>query len=226
MAQTWEDLLFAHWAVDMELVRPHVPEQLDVDVFDGKAWLGITPFRISGLRLRGTLPIPRLSTFPEINVRTYVAAGGKAGIWFFSLDTSSRAAAEAARFTYKLPYFRADMSEGWRGGWLDYSSTRTSGGHRASFAARYRPAGEPNPAAPGSLEYFLAERYCLYALDEGRLHRAEIHHPPWPLQAAEAEIETNSMPPPGLELPDEAPLLHFSARQDVLIWPLERVAET
>jgi uncharacterized protein YqjF (DUF2071 family) len=224
MGQTWEDLLFAHWRVPAAALRPLVPPALDVDVFDGTGWLGVTPFRISGLRLRGTLPFPRVSTFLELNVRTYVTLEGKPGIWFFSLDAESRLAVEAARRGYRLPYHHARMAARREGDWIAYESSRVGRSDPHVFSARYRPAGETFQATPGSLEEFLAERYCLYASDgRDRLFRADIHHPPWPLQRAEAAIELNTMAPAGLELPDEPPLLHFSARQDVVIWPLRAV---
>jgi uncharacterized protein len=222
MGQTWEDLLFAHWRVDADALRRLLPDAVRLQTHDGAAWLGTTPFRVSGLRLRGTLPLPRVSTFLELNVRTYVTAGGKPGIWFFSLDASSRLAVEAARRTYKLPYFQARIRAEPQDDWIEYESARA--GH--VFDARYRPSGEVFHAAPGSLEEFLAERYCLYTVDErGRLYRAEIHHSPWPLQPAEAVIELNTMAPADLPLPDEEPVLHFARAQDVVIWPLKRVPE-
>ena len=225
MGQTWEDLLFAHWPVEVDALRRLLPDAVRLQTHEGVAWLGITPFRISGLRLRGTLPLPRVSGFLELNVRTYVTAGGKPGIWFFSLDASSRLAVEVARRTYKLPYFPARIDVTRRDGWIEFDSARVgSRGEPHVFSARYRPAGDEFHAAPGSLEEFLAERYCLYALDDrGRLHRAEIHHSPWPLRPAEAAIELNTMPPGGLILPDEGPLLHFAPVQDVVIWPLRPV---
>jgi uncharacterized protein YqjF (DUF2071 family) len=225
LGQTWDDLLFAHWRVPEEQLRAHVPEELALDTHEGEAWLGITPFRLTGLRGRGLLPLPVVSSFLELNVRTYVTCEDKPGIWFFSLDAESQLAVEAARRGYKLPYFRARMSAALREGWLDYSSARSDAkSARRVFNARYRAAGDVFNAEPGSLEWFLTERYCLYTVGErGRLCRAEIHHPPWPLQEAEAEIELNSMPPEGIELPDEEPLVHYSRRQDVVIWPLESV---
>jgi uncharacterized protein len=218
--QTWDDLLFAHWRVPEAALRAHVPEGLALDSFDGAHWVGITPFRVTGLRLRATFPVPGLSSFPELNVRTYVTHEDKAGIWFFSLDAASRLAVEAARRLYALPYHHAVMRAHRLGEAVDYSSARRGDGHR--FEARYRPVGEAAPPVQGRLEYFLTERYCLYTTRDGELFRAEIHHPPWPLQPAEAEIRENSMAPPGIELAGE-PLLHFSARQDVVIWPLTRV---
>jgi uncharacterized protein len=210
--------------VPEEELRPRVPDALALETFDGSAWLGVTPFRISGLRLRGLLPLPLVSTFPELNVRTYVSHAERPGIFFLSLDAASRAAVEAARLVYKLPYFHARISAGRTGDWLEYSSTRTDDrGPLAVFRGRYRPVGEPEPPAPGSRDHFLTERYCLYTLHEGALYRAEIHHPPWPLQVAEAAVEENSMPPPGLELHGE-PVCHYSELQDVVIWRLERLA--
>ena len=221
MGQTWEDLLFAHWRVPLDAVRAHVPDELEIEQHDGSAWLGITPFRLTGLRARGTLPLPRISTFLEVNVRTYVhAADGKSGIWFFSLDASSRLAVEAARRGYKLPYFHARITTSLRGEWIEYECVRL-GEHGRVFCGRYRPQGTVFHAEPGSLGWFLAERYCLYTTDgQGALHRAEIHHELWPLQAVEAELELTTISP--LEL-DDAPVCHFSRRQDVVIWPLERV---
>jgi len=219
-AQTWDDLLFAHWRVPAGTLRAHLPPGLQLETFDGDAWLGVTPFVVSGLRLRGLPPVPFLSSFPECNVRTYVTLGGKPGIWFFSLDAGSAVAVEAARLSYRLPYFRARMTAARGGGFVAYESARSDGrGHPAVLSARYRGDGDFLRPEAGSLEHFLTERYCLYAADGDALWRAEIQHPPWALQAAEAEIALNTMPPSGIELAGE-PLLHLAARQDVVIWPL------
>jgi hypothetical protein len=221
MGQSWEELLFAHWRVPLDEVRAHVPPELEVETHDGTAWVGVTPFRLTGLRARGMLPLPGVSSFLELNVRTYVNHGGeKPGIWFFSLDASSRVAVEMARRTYRLPYFHARMSATRRGESIDYECARIDEAGRV-FSGRYRPDGAVFHAEPGSLEWFLTERYCLYTVAEGRVYRAEIHHELWPLQPAEAEIELASISP--LALPGD-PLCHFSRRQDVVIWPLEQVA--
>jgi uncharacterized protein len=218
-AQTWEDLLFAHWTVPLDALRAHLPDELEVETFGGEAYLGLTPFRVTNLRLRGLPPVPLLSSFLELNCRTYVSHGGeKPGIWFFSLDASSRLAVEGARRLYKLPYFRADMT-----GPPRFTSRRVEGERDHAWESSYRPSGASAPAVEGSLEHFLAERYCLYTVDDaGELHRAEIHHPPWSLQDASAEVTVNTVPPDGLEVEGE-PHLMFSGRQDVLIWPLEPV---
>jgi uncharacterized protein YqjF (DUF2071 family) len=220
MGQTWDDLLFAHWRVTVETLRPHVPPELELETHDGSAWLGITPFRVTGLRARGMLALPFVSSFLELNCRTYVRHGDRPGIWFFSLDASSAVAVAAARRTYRLPYFHARMSVERRGGLLNYECARTSESGRA-FSGAYRGTGTPSAAAPGTLDHFLTERYCLYAHDATGLHRADIHHRPWPLQPAEATIDLSTIAP--IELPDTDPLLHFSSRQDVVIWPLVRI---
>jgi uncharacterized protein len=222
MGQTWYDLLFAHWAVAPESLRPLVPRPLELDVRDGCAWLGITPFRIGGLRLRGTPPLPWLSSFPELNVRTYATHRGQPGIYFFSLDAARRAAVAAARRSYRLPYFHARMTACRHATTIAYGSTRIdSSGPSVVFRARYGPTGRRLPVQAGSLERWLSERYCLYVVDEhGRPLRGDIHHSPWPLQPASAAIDINTMAAPlGVALNAE-PLLHYSARQDVLIWPL------
>jgi uncharacterized protein YqjF (DUF2071 family) len=223
MGQTWLDLLFAHWRVPPSELDPHIPEGLEVELHDGSAWLGITPFRLEALRLRGLPPLPGVSSFFEVNVRTYVrATDGKPGIWFFSLDASSRLAVEAARRSYKLPYFQARTSMRHHGEEIDYQSRRI-GDDRRMFSGRYSPEGATFNADPGSLEWFLTERYCHYGSDElGRLVRAEIHHKPWLLQPADARIERTSLA--HIELQRNA-LCHFASRQDVVIWPLEHVPD-
>ena len=212
MGQTWERLLFAHWRVPHDVLRPHVPESLTLEDWDGSAWLGMTPFRVAGLRLHGAPPLPLFSSFYELNCRTYVRHGDRPGIWFFSLDASSRLAVEAARRTYRLPYRWARIE---LGGEMFSAEPRDGSG---SFRADYRGAGDAEPARPGTLEHFLVERYCLYAGD-GRL-RAEIHHAPWPLESAEATVTVDGIAPVALEGP---PLCHYAERQDVVIWRTERI---
>src|SRR5436305_3540695 len=228
MAQTWRDLLFAHWSLPPQALAHVVPEALELDTFDGRAWIGVTPFEVSGLRPRGGLPVPAVSRFPEINVRTYVTVGGKPGIFFLSLDAASLLAVLAARRSYRLPYFRARMQIVRRPELIHYQSERISlDAEPASFEAEYRSTGEVFRAAAGSLEYFLTERYCLYTIDEAqRPLRGEIQHPPWPLQPAAATLRLNTVTRPWrIRLPDEPPLLHYAALQRVLIWPLRPAEE-
>jgi uncharacterized protein len=219
MGQTWDDLLFGHYRVPVATLRTHVPEGLEVQEHSGGGWLGVAPFLVTGLRARGLLPLPYASSFRELNVRTYVTRDAKPGIWFFSLDASSRLAVEAARRLYRLPYFHAEISVRRRGDVILYDCARDDG---KAFSATYGPGGDVFNAEPGTLEHFLTERYCLYAEHEGELYRAEIHHRPWPLQGAQARIELNTMPPFKPE-PTDQPLFHYSKRQDVVIWPLEHV---
>jgi uncharacterized protein YqjF (DUF2071 family) len=227
MHQTWQGLLFAHWPVPDRALRPLVPAGLTLQTFEGRAWLGITPFVLTGLRPRGLPAIPGLSQFPEINVRTYVAVGDdRPGVFFFSLDAGSTLAVVGARALYALPYYRARFTVRSAQGEIAYTSRRTArGAPPAEFRAVYRPAGEAAPARPGTLEHWLTERYRLYAVDtRGALHRAAIDHAPWPLQPARAVIERNTMTSGlGLALPEVAPLLHFAARVDVRVWPPEPV---
>jgi uncharacterized protein len=215
--QSWIDLCFLHWRVDETQLRKLVPDSVELDTYDGSTWLGITPFQLSNFRLRGLPPVPGLSTFPELNVRTYVTRGGKPGIWFFSLDAASRLAVEAAKKLYKLPYHHAQMRYERVGDYVQFESGRAG----AALSGRYRGDGALFHAEPGELEYFLSERYCLYTGDGGRLYRAEIHHPPWDLQRGDARIDLNTMAP--VSLPDEEPHVLFCPRQDVVLWSLDEV---
>ena len=224
---SWHDLLFMHWPVDGSVLRPLIPPALSLDTFDGSAWLSVTPFRMTGVRPRFLPSVPRLSSFPELNLRTYVTAGGKPGIWFFSLDAGNPVAVRLARATFHLPYFDAKMYCRPMDDEVRYRSARAHrSAPRAEFAARYRPVGEPFESRPGTLERFLTERYCLYAADgKGNIHRGDIHHHPWPLQPAETEVEMLMMTEQiGVVLPERGPILHFSKRLDVLAWSPRRVA--
>jgi hypothetical protein len=220
MQQTWNDLLFAHWPIAPEIMRPLVPSVLPLDMLGGECWLAVTPFHMTGVRPRWMPPLPGASAFPELNVRTYVTYGGKPGVYFFSLDAGSRLAAWAARMTYHLPYFHSQMSVADRNGWVQYDSVRTRG---TEFHGKYRPVSPVRLRDQGALEYWLTERYCLYTLIGDSVYRAEIHHAQWPLQDAVCEISANTMPAAaGIKLPEVNPLLHFAKRLEVLIWPLKK----
>ncbi len=221
MAQRWHDLLFAHWPVPAAELQHLIPAPLTIDTFNGQAWLAVVPFRMSGVRLRGTPAVPWLSAFPELNVRTYVKCEGRPGVWFFSLDAGNPLAVVIARAWFHLPYFRARMRCSNRDTWIEYISQRAhNGAVAAALKGRYRPVGPVIFPGPGTLEYFLTERYCLYTRDSKRqLIRGEIHHPPWPLQTAEAQFVRNTMAEAaGVLLPAGKPLLHFAKRQDVIVW--------
>lgn len=227
MAQVWHDLLFAHWPVSAEVLRRLIPPALTLDTFEGQAWLGVVPFRMSGVRLRGLPGIRRLSAFPELNVRTYVTLGGKPGVYFFSLDASNRLAVTFARRFVFLPYYHARMVARSAGDAIDYRSRRIDPhAPPATFAARYRPTGQNVPPGTEPLATWLTERYCLYAAERrGGIYRCEIHHPRWPLQQAEAELYNNTLTQSlGIALPGQPPVLSFARRLEVMVWPLRRVA--
>ena len=217
MTQTWHDLLFAHWRVPVEALRAVVPSVFPIDTFHGEAWLAVVPFHMSNVGPRLAPSLPWVSAFPELNVRTYVRVDDKPGVYFFSLDASSAAAVAAARALLHLPYFTADMAVA-VGQTIEYRSRRTSA-PAPEFRGSYQPSGPPAAPAPNSLEWFLTERYCLYAIDHLKHpYRLEIHHPPWPLQRATGDIAVNTMSAPiGIAL-EGPPLLHFSRRQDVVCW--------
>jgi uncharacterized protein YqjF (DUF2071 family) len=222
MKQTWHDLLFAHWPISFEELRPRVPAQLPLDVFEGRCWIGVVPFWMSGVRARGVPPLPGFSRFPELNVRTYVTYQDKPGVYFFSLDASNLLAVWAARAVYHLPYFHASMKAAQREDLIFYTSERHH--PSAQFRGLYGPIGPVRIRDRGTIEDFLTARFCLYTTHQDHVYRCEIHHLPWPLQDAEAKFERNTIAnAANITLPSSAPLLHFSKRLEVLIWPLRRV---
>jgi uncharacterized protein YqjF (DUF2071 family) len=221
MTQTWHELLFAHWPVDAEMLRGKIPAGFELDIFEGQAWLAVVPFRMSNVAPRGVPALPWVSSFPELNVRTYVRVADTPGVFFFSLDAGNPVAVGAARTLAHLPYYTAEMTVDAQNGWISYNSRRTSSGApAAAFTARYRPVGEPHPPVDGTLEYFLTERYCLFTVDSDyHALQLDIHHPPWPLQKAEADVTVNTMADAcGIRLPAVKPLLHFARRQDMVAW--------
>lgn len=223
MRQTWRHLGFLHWSVDVAALAAMLPPGLELDVFRGQAFVGLVPFTIAGSRLVGTPPLPGLSAFHEINLRTYVHVGGRdPGVWFFCLDAASRAAVWAARRTYKLPYHHAAMAMTVAANdRVAYRSRRLEAGAPASFAGTYFPVGPAAAAPPGSLEFFLAERYVLYSWDGARLRRARVWHPPYPLQPARVETLAQTVTSAaGIRLPAEPPaLVHVAGEVSVRIYP-------
>lgn len=221
MSQTWHDLLFAHWPAAPDAMRPHVPPELELDTHAGSAWIGVVPFRMSGVRLRGLPGLPGTAAFPELNLRTYVRLGDRPGVWFFSLDAASALAVAAARAWFHLPYFRARMRCAAQGDEVAYESARAhAGAPPAAWRGYYGPTGPVAFALRGTLEHWLTERYCLYArAADGRLWRGEIHHAPWPLQPAAARIDEDTIAESqGIVRPERAPHLLFARRLDVRIW--------
>jgi len=225
MRQNWGKLLFIHWPIDAELLAPLLPAQLSIDTFDGKAWIGVVPFTMWGMRASFLPPIPGTSAFHELNVRTYVHFKGVPGVWFFSLDAANSLAVWGARQFYYLPYFNAEMSLRQQGNTIRYSSTRHDArGAPAELNAAWA-IGEPLPQSrPGSIEFFLTERYCLYSHYRDRLYRSRIFHQPWPLRSATLDAYQSTMIQSlGIEQPEGEPLLHYAESIAVDIWPLRKV---
>lgn len=185
----WEELLFLHWRAPAEVLQRHLPSGLTIDTRDGSAWLGVVPFRMAATRFRLLPRIPTSHTFPELNLRTYVRHGDRAGVWFFSLDAASRLAVEGARWSFGLPYFQARMQCQRQGETVHYQHERRDRrGPAAAFMADWRAVGASQRSAPGTPEHFLTERYCLFAVRRGRLLRGDIAHRPWQLAPAEVAL--------------------------------------
>ena len=232
MRQDWLDLLFAHWPIPSKLLRPLVPSELEIEEFDGTSWIGVVPFRMSGVMLRPLPDLPWISAFPELNVRLYVRFREKPGVYFLSLDASNPLAAFGAWWGYHLPYYWSKVTQKpLPKGDPSYSFHFQARCRRANpqlvFEARYGPAGEPFFAKAGTLEHFLTERYCLYTKHRnGTVLRVDVHHLPWPLQAAKAEIQAGDMLRPfGLLLPDQTPHLLFSTGVKTLCWPVRNTID-
>jgi len=229
MTQRWNDLLFAHWPIPADVMAHLLPPGLEVDLFDNYAWAGVVPFWMDRVRVRAmdqrTIAIPTTTSFCELNLRTYVRsrATGLSGVYFFSLDAESALAVLGARIVFHLPYFLANMrldreSEGA----VRYYSRRLLSSRNVEFSAKYRSLSPaPVQSGAGTIEHFLTERYCLFTSHRGRILVGDIHHLPWPLEAAEAEIARNSLPEAhGIVLPKRPPMLHFARELQVYIWPL------
>jgi uncharacterized protein len=217
----WHDLLFLHWPVRPESIQSLIPSVLELDTFDGWAWIGVVPFRMTGVRPR-YVPIP--FAFPELNIRTYVKMPGRSGVWFFSLDATNWFAVRAARWL-GLPYYDARIEVNLAGEAVHYKSIRLDDqAAPVEFEASYRPTGAVYRSVPGTLDYWLTERYCLYGTRKpGHIVYGDIHHPPWALQPAEAEVRMNTMTLPiSIELPDSKPICHFARYQEVVAWPVVR----
>lgn len=221
MKQDWFDLAFLHWRVDTEKLRVHVPASLELEEFDGSAWIGVVPFEMTA-GPRG-LPV-HVSKFPELNVRTYVRRGDKVGVYFFSLDAGSPLAVWGARTFFHLPYFNAKMRVQRSGDWVLYDSKRTDPrGSEAVFRANYKATGDVFESAPDSLEYFLTERYCLLLEHDGKPYCCDIQHNKWKLQRGEVQISANMMLDSlGIDVSRESPHVLFSKRMSMVAWPLER----
>ena len=232
MRMVWHDLLFMHWKVDAVQLAVHLPDGLTLDTFNGQAWIGIVPFRMSGVSLTWLPDIPWMSRFPELNLRTYVTGPqGQPGVWFFSLDATNPIAVRGARWLYNLAYMDAAITSQKKrgcdcGSWTEYTSRRTDSKFpEANLKVEYRGIGESRQAQRGTLEHFLTHRYSLFSANrKGRLFRGDIEHDPWELCDAQAIVHENTICDwLGVSLPDTAPLLHFACKTDVVAGPIEAV---
>ena len=251
MHQNWGKLLFMHWQIDAKDLRPLIPAQLSIDTFEGKAWIGVVPFTMWGIRASFLPAIPGTSAFHELNVRTYVHYKGVPGVWFFSLDAVNSLAVWGARAFYHLPYFNAEMKLLQKANRIHYSSVRqdsmTYGGFfagdragcaansdsdrfqllpRAELDIRWRIGQALRESVPGSLEFFLTERYCLYSFHKNQIYRSRIFHQPWPLQNATVDsLRSTMIESLGIPQPHGQPLLHYAESIAVDIWLLRKVSE-
>ena len=220
MRMNWHDLLFLHMPVPVAAIRERIPDELQVDTLDGRAWIGVIPFTMSGVTARFLPAIPGLSAFPELNVRTYVTDGTHPGVWFFSLDAANAFAVHVARRLFDLPYHLADMQSITVEDGIQYRSRRLGSGPPARFSATYRPSGPAYHPEPGTPEAYFTRRYALYTEDDhGRTLRCDVHHNPWKLQDATAEVKTNSMLKPlGIETSSSETCLHYAEQVQAVAW--------
>jgi uncharacterized protein YqjF (DUF2071 family) len=232
MKQSWRDLLFLHWPIPVQAIRPLIPADLELDLFDGSAYVGLVPFTMKGVRPVGFPPVRGLSSFHETNVRTYVHhQGTNPGVWFFSLDAANLIAVQLARTFFHLPYYHARMflecepsRESNRAAPILYAGVRRQPTPTpTSYALRARPTGSIEPARAETLEFFLAERYILYTRKRDTLLSGRVHHTPYPLQSAELlSLDESLLAAAGLERPPHRPLAHFAHGVDVDVFRLER----
>ena len=231
LRQRWRDLLFCHWPIPPAAIQNLLPSSLEVDTFAGSAWAGVIPFWMDHVRTRTigdhAASFPTTSTFPELNLRTYVRSrvSGLHGVFFFSLDCASPLAVLGARTLFHLPYFPARMRRTPRGEATFYRSQRVFPTRPpANYEAIYGPIPGSQPLAqsrPGTLEHFLTERYCLFTPFAGRMLVGHIHHLPWTLRPAQADLRINQIPAAhGVTLPETPPVLHFSRELQVILWGL------
>jgi uncharacterized protein len=224
MKQTWYDLLFAHWEVDPNIIKPLIPNTLHVDTYNGRAWIAVVPFRMSGIHLRNLPEIPFTSKFPEINVRTYVTYQDKPGVYFFSLDATNYLAVQTAKYFFHLPYYFSKINVKKQSDTISYKCKRNGTKDEHRFNGIYRSTSDVFLSKKDSLEYWLTERYCLYTEYNNKLFRGDIHHDPWSLQLAEAEIYENTMfNIEGFSPLQTSPILHFAKSLDVLLWGIKEV---
>jgi uncharacterized protein len=218
---TWRDLLFASWRVPVEAVRPKVPAELELDTFDGSAWVTLVPMRVTDMHWRGIDPIPGMEAFRELNLRTYIKRNDKPGVYFLSIDCPAAFSDWIARHFFGVPYYEADIAAYTDGTSYHFASQRTQKDQPpAALFSRFRPVGEATSPVPGSLASFLVERYCLYFADHGEVHRGDIQNQDWKLQDADVDLDVHTVSAAvGLPLGPKPDHVVFVSRTDTLICP-------
>jgi uncharacterized protein YqjF (DUF2071 family) len=227
MHQKWGKLLFMHWRIEAHVLRRLIPAGLEIDTFDGSAWIAITPFTMWNIRAFPPFvpPVPGFSSLHELNVRTYVYFDRVPGVWFLSLDCNSAAAVLAARALFFLPYYNAAIQIEEHAQRIDYALARTDD-PPAELQASWKMGEKLSYTQPGSLEFFLTERYCLYSEHEEKLYRARIYHQPWPLQKATlTSLSSTMIESLDLPTPKGDPLVHYAEEIGVDIWGLKRLTD-
>ncbi|MDQ0217800.1 YqjF family protein [Peribacillus cavernae] len=222
MTQVWRDLLFMHYPVSTDIIKSYIPTELELDIFENKAWISMIPLRITNMRARGIPPVPYMNSYLELNVRTYVVYQGIPGIYFFSLDANHPLVVTGARTVTGLPYKHANMSFEKHEETFHYASQRIHTAKKLNVA--YQPGHILFEPQEGSIDHWLLERYCMYSFRGGQILRGDIHHDKWKVNRAEAVISTNTLVPfiPG-EFIGKPPLLHYSRRRRFFIYPLKEV---
>ncbi len=223
--QSWDNLLTCHWPIDPNLLRPNVPAELEIDTFDGQAWLALIPMFMGTIRLRDLGSIPTESQFPEINFRTYVKYGGRTGVYFFHVDAEAPLVDIGAQLFFHTPYKMAEVRfERTSDGGFSFKSRRFMPPHQ-TFEAVYRPTGTAAVAPPGSLLEFQAERYSGFAKSlTGEIVRGDLIHDPWLLQEVDAQVTQNTfLQSAGFDLAPTPPMMHYAAGVDTVLWTFEDV---
>jgi uncharacterized protein YqjF (DUF2071 family) len=194
LTMQWHDICFMHWRAEVTVLERALPAGVELDRFQGDAWLSVVPFRMTDVRVRATPVFAGFGSVPEINLRTYVRVGDVPGVWFFSLDAQSPIAVRSARLMTALPYFDASIVARERNGTIDYASRRTARGVvPGAFRSTYTPCLDTREASVGSLDAFLHERYRFFSQRGSRLLSAQLHHVPWTLHSVLADIEENTL---------------------------------
>jgi uncharacterized protein len=225
MRQTWKNVFFAHWPILPERLRPSIPSTLEIETYQQMAWLGVVIFEIEGIYFRGLSPISVVLKFPEVNLRTYVQHKEKPGVFFLSLDVANWASLSIAKRWYHLPYCKAKISYRKEGNIFHCQSVRKGNSNiPITFKGSFTPDSVSYFPEEGTIDHWLTERSCLYSQDRrGNIYCGDIHHKPWPLQKATAEISNNTLPTPfGINISEKKPILHFSNGVDTLFWNIKK----